>query len=525
MANPTTQQLQKKLSRNLILMGRTLAPDAFGLPTPDFHYDVAAKLQDTSLKRLCLQWPRDHAKSTLGAELLPIWHLFFQHVFEQEKRQTRFVVLISKSQREAKRRLRTVKSILSDDSAPIGKTPFTDLLGDWGEDTAQKWTDEEVVLKDGSTIISTGWSQQGRGLKAEHQRPSLIVVDDPEDEQNTKTDESMEANLEWMLSAIEPATSVDGRCILIGTPIRQRSLVRVMHDMDDWTSIKYKAIREEDGERTALWPDKWSVEELMEKRTSMRAIGREELWYKEYQCQLIQGEDSPITTDDFKYFDGHVETVDKGPITRHFLHVTHRGRTDTDAPDPLPEEETIPVTVTMGVDPASSTSSRADYSTIVVVAWTDEGDAYVLDYFRERVPPLDHADAIIDYYKRFRPQRARVEPDGYQRMLRDYLQDPRHFDVTIPGLAADETAGSTGESKVDRHLGLQFLFSRGHVHVQPHMSDFRDEWVLMDDAAHDDLRDGFWWAHRCKLEPSHSTDLLDEDTIAPRVPKKDPMVA
>ncbi len=525
MPRPDKEQLQKKLARNMILMGRTLAPDAFGLPTPDFHYDVAGKLQDTTLKRLCLQWPRDHAKSTLGAELLPIWHLFFQHLFNRKARRNRFVVLISKSQREARRRLRTIKGIIADESAPPDQTPFSDLLGDWGEETAQKWTDEEVILKDGSTIIATGWSQQGRGLKALHQRPSLIVVDDPEDEQNTKTDEAMESNLEWMLSAIEPATSVEGRCILIGTPIRQRSLVRVLHDMDDWTSIKYKSIREEDGEKKALWPAKWPVDDLLEKRKNWKAIGREALWYKEYQCQLVQGEDSPITADDFRYFDGHLETVDRGPLSRHFLHVSHRGRTDTDAPDPLPDEETIPVTVTMGVDPASSTSARADYSTIVVVAWTADGDAYVLDYFRERVSPLDHAEQIMRFYKQYRPQRSRVESDGYQTMLREYLNDPRHFDEQIPGLAAKETAGSTGQDKVDRHLGLQFLFTKGHVHLKPHMTDFRDEWVLMGDAEHDDLRDGFWWAHRCKLEPTHDTDLLDATDRPYTAPTKDPMLA
>jgi len=284
MADNARKQLQKKLSRDLILMGRVLAPNAFGLSTPDFHHDVKKVLMDVSKKRVALQWARDHAKSTLGAELLPVWHIFFQHVFEQKQRDTRFVVIISKTQREAKRRLRTIKSIITDGSAPEGETPFSDLFGDWGEKTARKWAEQEVILKDGTTIISTGWSQQGRGLKIEHQRPSLIVIDDPEDENNTKTAEAMEDHLEWLLSALEPATSDEGRTILIGTPIRQRSMVRVLHDADDWHSLKYTTPYEEDGELKALWPERMSVEELEQKRRNLKKIGREELFYKNYKC-------------------------------------------------------------------------------------------------------------------------------------------------------------------------------------------------------------------------------------------------
>jgi len=58
------------------------------------------------------------------------------------------------------------------------------------------------------------------------------------------------------------------------------------------------------------------------------------------------------------------------------------------------------------------------------------------------------------------------------------------------------------------------------------MHAFREEWVLMGDAAHDDLRDGFWWADRCKMEPSHSEEVRDERELrrSRRVGPKDPML-
>jgi hypothetical protein len=49
----------------------------------------------------------------------------------------------------------------------------------------------------------------------------------------------------------------------------------------------------------------------------------------------------------------------------------------------------------------------------------------------------------------------------------------------------------------------------------------------MGDASHDDLRDGFWWAHRYKREPTHTLDDRDPSQLSRRrrVEPTDPMLA
>ena len=42
-------------------------------------------------------------------------------------------------------------------------------------------------------------------IKVGSQRPTLIIVDDPEDENNTKTAEAMESNLRWLLQSAVPS--------------------------------------------------------------------------------------------------------------------------------------------------------------------------------------------------------------------------------------------------------------------------------------------------------------------------------
>ena len=63
---------------------------------------------------------------------------------------------------------------------------FRSLFGYWGQYSAKQWSKSEIELKDGSMIICKGTGQQLRGIKHGNQRPTLIILDDPEDENNTK---------------------------------------------------------------------------------------------------------------------------------------------------------------------------------------------------------------------------------------------------------------------------------------------------------------------------------------------------
>ena len=57
----------------------------------------------------------------------------------------------------------------------------------------------------------------------------------------------------------------------------------------------------------------------------------------------------------------------------------------------------------MGVDPASTLSSRNDYSVIMVIGVTAEYDYYIIEYWRQRVLPMDCADEIFKIAERYKP--------------------------------------------------------------------------------------------------------------------------
>ena len=236
----------------MILFGKVVIPNMFSAESPDFHYDIAKHLMDKELKQINIIAPRGHAKSSIVGGVFPLWHTMFD-------KGPKLIVLISRTQDHAIKLLGTVKDVLD------YSMECRSIFGYWGQHSAKGWTKDRVVLKDNTIILCKGTGQQVRGLKHGNQRPTFFVLDDPEDENNTKTKESMEWNLRWMLQGCDPSLDAKrGRILVIGTPQHENCMIETLSDMKGWTTLRYKALND-DGTR-ALWPELWDVEALKTKK-------------------------------------------------------------------------------------------------------------------------------------------------------------------------------------------------------------------------------------------------------------------
>ena len=61
---------------------------------------------------------------------------------------------------------------------------FTQMFGDYGPNTAKRWTNNDIVLANGARIVAVGTGQRVRGFIEGDTRPNLIIVDDYESELN-----------------------------------------------------------------------------------------------------------------------------------------------------------------------------------------------------------------------------------------------------------------------------------------------------------------------------------------------------
>ena len=488
------QQVINKCYKDLTFFDKTISPSTYYLPSPPFHKEMDEMLTNKEQVQTMIEAPRGTAKSTkaMGAVMD---HITFD---DGDK----VVVIQSKTRGEAMKRLTKVKNIL--EYSPT----YKDLFGYFGEQASITWQQDRIqtkIGKDTVTIVAIGTGQQVRGVLEGDTRITLYLLDDPEDEDNTRTKQALDNNFDKFLGGMAGLDRRNGRVIVIGTPIRQGCIVERLRNAPGWVTKRYESYNEETLE--PLWEEMYSYEWLLKKKAELKAVGKISKFYSEYMCQIVGDEDQLFKEEYFKYYDGY--------ITRdgyeNFIHITHKGFGVDEQNKPvlreLDEEIVKPVNIFLGIDPASSTKRTADYSVTMVVAY-DGRNIYTLPYFRGRVTPTAHADQIVQTIKDLRPSRAHVETIGYQEMLRDYLRNKlMEEDVYVPGL---EKKFNPRTEKSERLETMHPLFYNRMVYIQPNMTELIDELLIYPRGKHDDLLDGFYYATRKLLPPDHEVQQIDE---------------
>ena len=476
----TREEIVQRGSYDLIFFAQACAKQAFDLPTPDFHYELASYLLDGDITKLAVEAPRGYAKSTLC--VFTVLHHITYH------KGKKYVIIQSKTQKHAKARLGAIKNILEYSES------YRELYGYRGMATAKEWNKDRIELADGTVIEALGYGMQTRGgLTADFARITLYYLDDPEDENNTKTTDAMSNNFDKFLATLPGIKKKTGKAIVVGTPLNQACMIEKISNMGGWFFRRYSACNEVTGE--VLWKEMESFAELMQEKEDLLSVGKVSKWYSEKQCLITGDDDALFNAEDFRWWDGYYENG--------YLHITHQNRRKTQNNNweyiLLPEERVIPVNTYLGVDPASSKRQSADLSTTVPIAY-DGWNIYLLPYFEKRVTPTDHARQIQSKFLELDPKKTYIESVSYQEALRSIMRDwAAETGNYINGL---EKKWSPRNDKDDRLTELQRFTEAHRVYFQPGMGRMIDEMTLFP-RGRKNLLDGLWYATRNLKPPVH----------------------
>ena len=460
---------------DLITFGKLFSPQDFlASATPNFHRKVGGLLINKEIQQLALVLPRDHAKSTLAATAVLHRFLF------ATKEQPEFIAWIGEAQDQSIDNLNWIMTHIYEN--PAIHYYFGDLQGD-------KWTKSEFTLSNGCRMIAKGTSQRLRGKKQLSTRYTGMILDDFESELNTKTPEGRQQIKNWVTAAVYPAIDFDKNGFLWcnGTIVHYDSFLNgLVREHDNakksgedfsWDVVTYKAILD-DG--TPLWPSRWPLTKLEQRKQFYIDSGTPAKFYQEYMNQAKSPEDQIFSEEDINdgYYKGNARFDDQSDSwyiqmddgTKKYINIY------------------------IGVDPASSINNYSDFSVIMVIGVTAEFDYYVLEYWRKRVLPMDCADEIFTLVKRYSPvRRVNIETIAYQEMLRDYVyKRSKKEGLFIPGIEKG-IKGYGNKKKKDRLFeGLQPMFKQGAVHLKKNHHEFIGELLDFPKGSHDDCIDAFW---------------------------------
>jgi hypothetical protein len=262
---------------------------------------MLAKLHQQRGQHICLIAPRGSAKSTyISSPIYPLYAAL--HQLEH------YIVIISDVQSGANKFLATIKAELEDNAAL--RQAYPDLCR-----PGSVWREEAIELTNGVRIEALGKGGKIRGRKHRQHRPSLIILDDPQNLDDAYSETQLEKDSDWLsadvLKAGEPRTNY----LVLGTALHESCIVCKLEQTPGWCFRRFASLitepkqqhiwakwreilyRHDDPQRDqkahefyvankaamdegadVLWPERFPLESLMLKRFAEgeRAFASEE---------------------------------------------------------------------------------------------------------------------------------------------------------------------------------------------------------------------------------------------------------
>jgi len=479
--NYQKSQLINRLYNDIAEFGTACFPDAFSKASPPAHKEIFDMILNTDNRRVLIAAPRGFAKSTIMSFLYPMYRIAFK-----KSNEPLFIIIVSESKTQSANFINRIKDELNNSEL------FKELFGDLSESTASRWREDEVVLANGTRVVAKGAGQSLRGLIHNNSRPNLIVIDDFESEKNAYTKEARAKNRNWITEALVPSLSDDGRIVMIGTVISEDCFLFNAKNSTIW-KVLWFTILDEDG--NSIWKEKFPLSRIADIKKEFEETGRLGGFYQEYMNLPQSPDEAPFQPSYIKRHTYYLKVVDG------INYLVNEAMEDN-------IDKFIPVSLYMGIDPASSLSRTADYFVIAVMATDSDMNRYIVDLLRAKLNPADQPQAILDMYMKYKPLKTTIETVGYQEALRANVKRlSMENNVYIPGL---ERGFKPRSAKNERLLSLVPPLARGKFFFRPEDIYPPQEFLAFPKGKHDDVIDAIWMA-LSKAKPHRIKKRVDKN--------------
>lgn len=330
----------------------------------------------------------------------------------------------------------------------------------------------EVSYKTGKTVRIEAYGKGAavRGLSWGAKRPDLVIIDDPQDEEDSRSETVTETDWDWFLSDVL-FLGKNTRIFLIGNNLGERCIIERVIGAEKELKFKTARIPILTASGASAWPQKWPAREIEAEREAFALQGKTDVWYRNKMCRCISPESQKFRREWFQYYE--------------------------------PTLKTDGMNVYTSVDLAISNKPNADYSAIVTVGVNGDGHWFVLDIEYGRYDPSTTMDAIFSAVKKWRPLAVGIEMVAYQAALEHFLKremPKRGIFFRIQPLKAEKKK----ELRID---ALQPRFACGSVWFRARagwLEKLESELLAYPHGAHDDVIDALAYVEQMGAEPIRS---------------------
>jgi len=398
-----------------------------------------------------------------------------------------------------------------------------------GKEVNFKWNEHYKEFRHGQTLISRSNLKMIRGetkanIYGGAERFHVIILDDIENEDNTKTPEARAAIKRRVADAVFPALDPDiGRMIINATPVHDDSLCadiirsRTVDIYDEqgnnvpalW-KVHFFPATQPKMKGGVLWYPRFSKQKLIEKKNwYLSTFGSTQGYYQEYELQ-VRSEQSRIWTR--QHIGYHNSRFFMHPHTRRTFVITGDG-------------EYIPANYYIGCDPATDIDTHeSDYTAITVIAYLLNLEIHVMEYFLKRnmrtiglysssgelIGDKGTVEILVDIYDTYAVQYAVVEDVTVTRgLMNDFEAWKEKTERKDVHIIPEPPAGREKLNKIK--TGLNPYLSTSRIKVRHGQDEMINQIIGFGPSMkHDDLIESLFFATVYMTMPAnYSSDVTN----------------
>jgi hypothetical protein len=356
--------------------------DSTDMQSGDFQRDDWPLLIDPQYEYVADAWPRGHAKTANTKCAVLINFLFNDY---------RFCAYTSSTHAIA---ANDVKDIVDALESPNAVSVFGEPAFEIKRDsngiyvmTINAVSSEMQFYRKTVVLKAFGVCSQIRGTVIKNLRPDLLIFDDIEDDSAVETPGQQRKIMNWVYGPAMKACAKHSKKIMLGNMLSNASvLYHCVCDSPRWYSRRYGCLKPD---LTPLWPERWTLEALLDD-------------FREYQAQGLTG----------RWFAEMMNIV--MPIGGGLI-----GVDEIDYLPPLMPEEVEAACIT--VDPAISQKEWADKCGITVHALA-YGRWRSVEYVCDRLSQDQIYFVCVRLCQKWGTRTVGIESAGYQMVLRTLFE-------------------------------------------------------------------------------------------------------
>lgn len=350
------------------------------LPSAHFHH----RLSDLLLKEkesIAIEMFRESGKSAYALRAYPL------HCLAYPKRFCDFIVIIKQNQRAASSKL---KQLISE---YIGNPLLRHNMVEIKEQSMNAFS-VDVVNEAGEKINvrieAYGKGSGIRGLSNQDRRPSIVILDDIQDKEDSRSETILSADWEWFLSDVV-FLGKSSRIFMIGNNLGEKCVLeRCIANAESLNFLPIKIPVVVDG--VPSWPEKESIADIEKEKEDYAKLGKLDIWMAEKMCQAVSDESRIFLESDYQYY---------SPYRKEDL----IGRCNLFA----------------CLDPASSMSPDSCYRAISLVGVDADSSWFVLDAKYGRWDSAEMINVIFDMVIKYRLRDFYIEKGWWEQVMKPFL--------------------------------------------------------------------------------------------------------